>query len=67
MQLHLCSEDESQHGKDNGDSQTQVQVEQDGACECYQPHQLQGSKTLTVSGVKSTKRFTQYLTEQNGS
>lgn len=41
--LQLCSEDDSEHGKADGDSQTQVQVEQDGAYECYQPHQLDGS------------------------
>lgn len=50
--LQLCSEDDSEHRKANGDGQTQVQVEQDGADECHEPHQLHG-ETLTVIGVRS--------------
>lgn len=38
--LQLCFEDDCEYGKANGDSQTHVQVEQDGANKCDQPHKL---------------------------
>lgn len=43
MLLQLCSEDDSEHGKANGNGQTHVQVEQNCAGEGYEPHQLDGS------------------------
>lgn len=50
VSLQLCSEDNGEHGKADSDGQTQVQVEQDGAGERYQPHQLDGSKNSQSAG-----------------
>lgn len=40
VHLQLCFEDEGEHGKADGQRQTQVQVEQDSAYKGYQPHEL---------------------------
>lgn len=45
MFLQLCFEDDCEHGKADGDSQTQVQIEEDGAYECDQPNKLRGNDT----------------------
>lgn len=52
VSLQLCSEDNGEHGKADGDGQTQVQVEQDGAGERYQPHQLDGSINTVSQQVR---------------
>lgn len=66
--LHLCSEDDSEHGEADRNGQTQVQVEQDSADERYQPHQLDG-ETCAVSEVSSATskaggEFSQITTHQ---
>lgn len=48
----MRSEDDGEHGKADGDGQTQVQVEQDGADERYQPHHLDGSINIGSQQVQ---------------
>lgn len=42
--LQLSPEDDCKHGEADGHGQTQVQVQEDGAEEGDQPHQLEGSR-----------------------
>lgn len=44
-------EDDGEHGEADGHSQTQIQVQQEGAEEGDQPHQLGGSRGQSAGGV----------------
>lgn len=44
-------EDDGEHGEADGHGQTQVQVEQDGAEESDQPHQLGSSREESAVGL----------------
>lgn len=54
--LHLCSEDDSEHREANGDGQAEIQVEQDGADERYQPHQLDEDVQSVRSAVQQARQ-----------
>lgn len=55
--LQLRPEDDSEHGEADGHGQTQIQVQQEGAEEGDQPHQLGGSRAQSVGGFTPALRL----------
>lgn len=55
--LQLRPEDDGEHGEADRHGQTQIQVQQEGAEEGDQPHQLGGSRGQSVGGFTPAVRL----------